>query len=271
MELLELVAAVAGDSEEECPFDHCPVEHVLENDMENNSKTLSSNLATESANETELYLPHLERATLGTGSSGKKNYKLTYNAHHLIPGNASWPETELLKWIDEDEEGLVKGDIGYDVNGYQNGLDLPSANAMRGNWTVESGRSPDFQMRYAFSAMDYDPPTRQFHDSHEAYSDFVVEVMDKIAARLDKKPSRMKGCGDEDCAAGKKKPFAPPYGVLARINGVSARLAGRLYGIPGNWKKPIMTSKYSLMYKNRVLNHDQAAQELQKDSFEYKK
>ena len=204
-QLGEMVAVVVGSDNDECPFDHYQKPHNKKNEMSNNSTTLKNKLASESASGTKLILPHVEETTISTGESGKKNYTMTYNPHHIMPGNAAWPETALLKWIDKNAEGsMVKGDIGYLVNGARNGIDLPSSNYLRGNWT---GRSEEFQNKYAIASMEADGGKRQFHDSHAAYSDFAKEVLDKMAAKLDAKPRRSMGCDDEDCCAGSKKPF----------------------------------------------------------------
>ncbi len=266
-ELLELVAQVAG-SDDECPFPHYPLdEEPGDNYWINNSTALGKNLATEFANGTKLYLPHLEITTIATGPSGKKNATVTYNPHHLLPGDASWPKTALKKWIDTDD-GLVKFDIGYNVNCYENGIDLPSSNDLKSNWKPADGRTVGFQERYAFAAMDADGPTRQFHDAHKAYNSFAIKAMDKIAAKLDEAPAREKGCGEEDCMAGKKKPFAPPLGLMERIHATSGRLATYLHGDCTKWKMPIMTSRFALMYKTGM-SQDAARKALFVKNFQY--
>jgi len=206
--------------------------------------------------------------TIATVPGGKKNYTATYNPHHLLPGEASWPKTKLKRWV--DDTGDVIEDIGYNVNCYQNGVDLPSSNAMRGNWTTKAGRSEDFQARYAFAAMDADGRTRQFHDSHEAYSDFCTKVLDKIAAKLEKDESNGNiGCGPKCPAQKAKKKYPTPHKLLPRLFATSQRLSRYLWGTPRKWRKPIMTSKYSLMYKNRKLTHQEAAGQLKPDEFTY--
>jgi hypothetical protein len=197
----------------------------------------------------------------------QQNYTASYNPHHLLPADATWPNTELKKWIHKGK--VVRDNIGYDVNCYENGIDLPSNNAMRGNWTPDAGRSGDFQVRYAFAAMDAEGSTRQFHDSHKSYSDFAIKVLDKIAAKLDGKEHEGNlGCGDPKCSAEKaKKPYPVPIYVGPRILGVSQRLSRYLYGSPRKWRMPIMTSKFSLMYKNRKLTQAQATAALSPDNF----
>jgi hypothetical protein len=266
MEVLELVHVVVGKGlDEECPFPHYPSKPPKKkNNWTNSSGQLGTALDTEWKNGQKLYLPHLDKVKFGTGPSGRLNHTATYNPHHLIPGDASWPKTSLKKWMDE---GHVEHDIGYNVNSYENGIDLPSSNEMRGNWTF---RTPDFQNRYAFAAMQVDSQTRQFHDAHKAYSDFVVNVLEKIAARLEKIETDG-GCGDPDCSmkGTKKKPFPTPVDLLPRVYGVSQRLSGYLWGNAKKWKKPLFTSRFALMYKNKRLTQEQAVEQLNPENFTY--
>ena len=52
-------------------------------------------------------------------------YPLSIAAHHLIPGKASLPQSTIKKYIWKSE-GLIDGDIGYDVDGAENGKWLPT-------------------------------------------------------------------------------------------------------------------------------------------------
>jgi len=265
MEVGELVAVVVSSGDSRCPFRHYPVpppNPKPENYWPNDSGKLGDALDAEWKGKQRLYLSHLDEEDFGTGPSGRLNYTATYNPHHLIPGEASWPKTSLKQWMDK---GLVEYDIGYNVNCYQNGIDLPSSNELRGNWT---NRTEAFQNRYSFAAMDADSRTRQFHDSHKAYNDFVTNVLDKIAARL-KQIETKGGCGNPDCSMkGKTKPFPPPN-LLPRVHGISRRLSSYLWGTARNWRKPIFTSKFALMYKNRKLTQADAQAQLNPDQFVY--
>ena len=260
---LESIAIdLAGPDPSECPFPHGPRAKGPANKWQNDSGELGNALARESANGTELHLPHLEEITISP--SAGQTRKCTYNPHHLLPGGASWPKTALKKWVDEKTENLVRSDIGYNVNCYENGIDLPSSNAMRGNWTTQP---PNFQKAYAFAAMDADGPRRQFHDSHKAYSEFVIKVLDKIAAKLDAQHQAGKvGCDDPKCSGKGGKPYPTPL-VRPRIISTGGRFAKWLWGDSANWRKPVFTSKYGLMYQNRNLTHQQAADELNPDNF----
>src|SRR5205807_1338586 len=173
----------------------------------------------------------------GDGSSAKAGF----SAHHLIPGNEIWNDKghPLHAWIAKDAQGShVKGDIGYDTNCAQNGFDLPSNKAV-GGW---SGVSADAQLNYALAAMSVDFGKRQFHDSHKAYSEFVWQVLEKIAAKIARHAGG-KGCGKPDCAGAGEEKWAPPLGVKERLFGVAARLKTHLRGEPITWQAPIMTSR----------------------------
>ncbi len=263
-QVLEGIAVdLAGPEDKKCPFPHQPRAPVNANYWHNDSQQLGNNLDRESKNGTELILRHMEETTISVAGA-QTPLAATYNPHHLLPGGAAWPKTALKKWIDKKHENLVRDDIDYNVNCYQNGVDLPSSNAMRGKWTTQT---PDFQRHYAFAAMDADSVRRQFHDSHKAYSDFIVKVLDKISAKLDSQlQAGIVGCDDEDCSAKEGKPYPTPM-VRPRIIGTGGRVARWLYGEADKWKKPLFTSKFSLMYQNRKLTHAEAAAELSPDNF----
>lgn len=262
MELGELVAAVVPKSPptDQCPFAHRPRKHDKKNVVpppatKNNAKTLSENL-----DDASLHVPPTP-ITLSDGTEAMAQF----SAHHLVPGNESWPKSKLYRWIDK-RPGHVKGDIGYDVNSPRNGIDLPGHVAVSG-WGASS---PSFQADYAFTSMDADAVRRQFHDRHPAYSDFVIQALDKIAARLDAQVGNSAGCGKEDCPGNNKEPpFDPPYNVLELIYGISQRLAPKLSGSARKWRAPIITSRFALMYKNRKLSQQAARKMLDVSNFDY--
>jgi hypothetical protein len=270
MEIGELVGVLAfRDDRWSCPFKHKKgPKHKAENVMPpvdgsktNDASKLSKNLEAESYNQETLEI------TLQVGRK-KKKYDVQYTAHHLIPGNESWPETDLLKWVDDSKGEIVK-DIGYDINDYTNGTDLPGIHGIGS--TAWSASSENFKKAYAFGAMKATSSLRQFHDRHPAYSDFVVKVLDKIALKLEQKKSNTNypGCGRDDCGGTRKKPYEPPYGLLSRLEGVALRLEGYLTGSERTWRKPIITSRFSLMYKKRErgMTEDEAREELKVESF----
>jgi hypothetical protein len=260
-ELGELVAVVFGEDEKwVCPFEHEPVKHDKKNEIPppstvNNASKLSSALNEDSK--------HVETLPIRFEVLGKLREKeeAQFTAHHLIPGNESWPaaKTQLFKWVDKRKRH-IKGDIGYNVNASANGVDLP------GHTRAKAWGNPAYQNSYAFACMEVDK-FRQFHDRHPAYSDFVVNVLNKIAAKLDAQPQP--GCGKKDCGGGDKKPpYDPPYELKERLRAVAERLEGMLIGSWRNWRKPVMTSRFALMYKED-LTQDEARDQLRTHKFNY--
>ena len=263
-ELVELVHVGAfGDEAWQCPFSHTKKEPKqlsnvmppVDGEKTNNASTLGSNLAEESE----------KRITIDVDVTvGKRTteHKVQYTPHHLIPGNESWPETKLLRWVDS-KDGHITGDIGYDVNHATNGVDLPGIHGI-GN-TEWSAKSPRFQTHYSFAAMSASRPMRQFHDRHPKYSSYVVNVLDAIAEKLDKDSGgATPGCGKDNCGGKKKKPFDPPFNLVTRLNGVALRLEALLTGSPRGWRKPVFTSRFALMYKKKdsELTQDEAREEI---------
>lgn len=248
-----IVLSIAfGDDPAKCPFPHGSKEEKQKkkNIWVHDSSKLGDNLA-----ESAPYLPHLVATKIFVEGKDKP-FKLLYNAHHVLPVNGSWEKAkELKKWI--DESGKVKDDIGYDVNCSENGIDLPSSNARRGKW-----KKSKFQNDYAFAAIASTKPPRQFHDSHKPYNAFVARALEKLADKLNAKLQSKKGLGCKSCDPGKEEPYETPMGMLPRINGVAKRIARHLKGSPKKWRVPIMTSKFSLMYKQERLTADAAVAKL---------
>lgn len=258
-ELAESIA-ITTDDPWSCPFSHYPVKNDKENHIpppktKNDATKLSKNL--DGASE------HLTPIDIKFKVATKDyDHVAQFSAHHIIPGNEAWPNSDLYKWIDK-REGHVSGDIGYDINMAENGVDLPSHTTEK-SWTA---KSPAYQKEFAFACMEADPSKRQFHDRHPAYSDFVVKVLNKIAAKLE--VNEAPGCGKKNCSAGNEKPFAPPMMLRPRLNRVSERLRKYLKGDESKWRKPIMTSRFALMYHKRASNMSQAQarNELKVDNF----
>lgn len=262
-ELAEPVdVAFVSDDPWECPFDHKPrkgkekfnVMPPVDGKDTNDSTLLGKNLDAQSAG--------MEIIEIGMkiGSKARK-LDVQYTPHHVIPGNETWPDTKLLKWVDK-KDGTITGDVGYDVNDATNGIDLPGIHGLgEGGWT---GTGPVFQQKYAFAAMACSAPHRQFHDRHNAYSEWVVNVLDAIAAKLEGADGNdLPGCGKDGCGGKKKKPYDPPYGVLGRVEGVAGRLKMKLQGAASNWEMPIFTSRFGVMYQSGgKITQDEARQAL---------
>jgi hypothetical protein len=263
-QLGEMVKVAADvDKGWKCPFEHQPAVHNKKNVLppgpeKNDAGALSDALDDASK--------HLENIDISF-TCKKKDYDLEaqFTAHHHIPGNESWPasKTQLKKWVDK-RENHIKGDIGYDVNAAYNGVDLP------GHTAAPSWSDQQFQTRYAFACMACDTKDRQFHDRHPAYSDFVVQILNKIATKLTAEVKKG-GCGKKNCPASGGKKYDPPYRLLGRLIGVAARLEKYLVGDYRKWKKPVMTSRFALMYQNRLLTQPQAREQLRTKQFDYTK
>jgi len=182
-----------------------------------------------------------------------KEEKTQYSAHHLIPGNESWPKTALKKWVDK-KFNHIKENIGYDVNATENGASLPGWTGFQYGTGVfgKSWGSYRFQQEYSFAAMRAVSENRQFHDRHSTYSKFVVKALNKISEKLDAKVRVKKppGCGHKNCMGGDetKKKFNPPYELVARLDSVARRLESHVIGPKKTWKAPLFTSRWALAY-----------------------
>jgi hypothetical protein len=182
---------------------------------------------------------------------GGKSLEASVAAHHLIPGNAALKKSELFQsgeylWKD----GKVNGNIAYNVNASPNGVWLPGNYAARpwgvgGNaFTVEFGPQP---AQYAFAAID--AWQAQFHDSHEPYSRFVRQALDKVYDKLTAQQELW-------CPEAKQKEQAPDkrtplFVLVSRLNTISLRMRRMLVFPTSNWKRNIYTSEFSLAYMGR--------------------
>jgi hypothetical protein len=184
-----------------------------------------------------------------------KSYKLTCAAHHLIPAQASLKGCELIPWIKQGKK--IAGNIGYDVNGVQNGVWLPGNYAMRGRWKrmadpedtdsssppsdgPNSNKHEDTQFGYAVCAMEL--VKAQFHDAHPTYSKFVRECLNKVAALMAKRKYFCSECAKAN------EPLPPPYKLVHRINRISKRMKGYLVGRPEAWRVNACTSRFVRLY-----------------------
>jgi A nuclease family of the HNH/ENDO VII superfamily with conserved AHH len=180
-------------------------------------------------------------------SSGKQiNSAVRANPHHLIPGNASLKNHPILQLV-EEARGLIKKDIGYDVNGEKNGLWLPTIpEAFYGcgavkpsiTWGAMTGKLPDAQYDAAELAMLAPVPPRQFHDAHPDYSNYVKDRLDELQTYIVLQAWNCPESQKDDKAP-------PPYGLVTLLNGLSARMARGLVGAPADWRDPKFTSRHA--------------------------
>ncbi len=258
--MTELCEAIAfgefGEDKNKCPFSHKKKKPDEKDNVmpkswgENDAHKLGTNLSDEYH-----FKENIEFELWG------EDHEAQYTPHHLIPGNASWPNTKLQKWVEKGVSNHIKYNYGYDVNGQENGVSLPGNNGFK-KMTGESWATlhPDNQAEYAIECMKQSSDHRQFHDAHKAYNEFVVNSLDKIAAKLENKIKRKgtPGCGKKNCHGDtrKKKPFEPPLVLLARLKAVALRLEKHLVGNPKGWKMPIYTSRFALMYQKQIEEKD---------------
>ncbi|RKH56799.1 AHH domain-containing protein [Corallococcus llansteffanensis] len=172
-------------------------------------------------------------------------------AHHLIPGNAALKRSKLMPYL--HSEGMAVGNIGYDVNGEENGAWLAGNYALRGQsglakwgpggagFLAMYGKDPK---EYAFAAIE--ALRCQFHDAHEDYSDFVLNELNLLAKKLEKTQSLW-------CPEAQQKPDEDPKKrqmkmLVLRLNTLSRRLK-RFVTHPGPaWRENLVTSRFSLAY-----------------------
>jgi hypothetical protein len=243
-----------------------------------------------------------------SGASGTYRYPVTCAAHHLIPAQESLKRAEGLhqfmikkgasetvavgKGTTTLPGGIVYSDVGYCVNGSENGVFLPGNYAVTAltmddpHWTPapsvlsgldwEAGESPDNEnvgvpkvisspkltgdrhqinnknrkWQYVKQAVKLGG---QFHDRHKDYSDWIVKVLEEIGTQLESRyvKSALESACDK-CAERAKKFTAEgagvptPFGLLARLNGVSSRTSGFLSG--GLRAMPVVTSKWGVAH-----------------------
>jgi len=200
-------------------------------------------------------------------------YPLSIAAHHLIPGKASLPVSTIKKYLWKSQGGVIDGDVGYDVDGAENGKWLPTHQNMSAkmgkaqaiiinddthperitgmSWVELSERAREkegnqqlytelFLPRYTQQAMKL--MNCQFHDGHDDYSDWVTEQLNKISLSIDRKIGWCEKCK-------KMSIKTPPYLLVYRLNRFSRACEKLLSGSPtGSWMK-VYTSRFSSMYR----------------------
>jgi hypothetical protein len=263
-----------------CPFEHTKPGKV-DNALDNNSNKLDTRLT--QGYSTQLWADEGSRIVPKTNQEllpkrpddcapppvvvDGKEYSYSSSAHHLIPGDASLPNSKLIKFISTAAGSEIWGDIGYDVNGGENGIWLPTHHALSAEMkeglvlpgeehalkysaltqrvkrrNEENQIVATFQERFTASIMER--AGRQFHDSHPGYSEFVIKVLDKIHMNIVKQSERSM-CGKCNEVRSQKGKFPPPHGLVSRLNGVSSRLYQFLVGPPQNWRTPLYTSRFA--------------------------
>jgi len=295
-ELAEPIAiGIFSEISIECPLNHEDLNPISsENDFVGDGGTLGKNM--EAGKSTIMYDPNkrgdpetIPYPTLNTDKAWPVEveghfYPVTCAAHHLIPAQASLKKAKQLHdWMvyknnpqpiggsgGEPAKGIVWADVGYDVNGVENGVWLPGNYAVGGNgtgeWTSAPTAYPDNELASARPAPPKASPTSrelsglrhtfdddnrkslyvlavtwlynaQFHDSHGDYSLFVTEILDKLGTLYTENKSQLKSdCPKCQNRFDKIQDEGEPthFGLAHRLNNVSKRLRGCLLGKRGH-------------------------------------
>jgi hypothetical protein len=148
--------------------------------------------------------------------------------------SASWGDTD-----DDDEDDAEPGDAPD-----------PKANDLTGILYQISNANRKWQ--YVKKAVKAVPG--QFHDRHEPYSDFVLEVLEKIASnyKTAEKNLRKGECGDcnKRMDTIQKDGIPTNFGLVGRLNHTSRRMASFLNGF--TWRRNIYTSGWGLAFMEAV-------------------
>jgi hypothetical protein len=223
-------------------------------------------------------------------------YPVSCAAHHCIPAQESLKESQLLGFMCKKgasepvkdgsyADGQVWSDVGYDVNGSENGIWLPGSYAVGGGrggmgvWADTSDGdedgpedatdaipdpasnllvgAPDAMLlnehnskwQYVSQAVSLCPG--QFHDRHVDYSAFVQSILKKIFENylaLLTESYLYEKCPDCKKRAEKfeKDGVPTPYGLVDRLNKASDNLKVYLNGT--TWRINIFTSKWGKAY-----------------------
>jgi hypothetical protein len=315
------------EDEIECPFDHELQPPKVDNDVIGVGGTLARRM--KSAVGTYMYDKYKEKVDPilnprhrpdhrfynkakvvkieedENGTVHVHQYPVTCAAHHCIPAQESLKESPLLTFMVKKgtEESLNDGsyssgsvwaDVGYDVNGSQNGIYLPGSYAVGGGrggmgvWAnnedgdEDAPDEPDdlvpdaesnlltgdlneisFDNRkwlYVSQAVDLCPG--QFHDRHLDYSQFVQSVLRKIFVNY--KSLYKEKIVDSKCPKCKERAdkikelgIPTPFGLVTRLNKVSDKFKNCLNGT--TWRRNIFTSKWGQAYMEEVRKGNPAA------------
>lgn len=319
MELAEMVElGFVSEFSSDCPFDHSEKPPTYKNVLIGDGQELGKKmLGKESTCLSHLkeeikqaildprQPPRLFRAiTITFRLSEKKTQKFTYPvtcaAHHCIPGQESLKGHAILQYMCKKGEpndlkgakyskGKVWANVGYDVNGSENGVYLP------GSYAVGGGKGGTGQWTKSGDPDNEEPPTSgpnvgkltgklnqvsygnrkwlyvskavasapgQFHDRHVDYSNEVKGILTAIKTQYDNLYHEMVAEGK--CPDCKKRAeqfktlgFPTPFGLVARLNKVSERMKTYLNG--ATWKMNIYTSKWGKAYMDARAANNKAA------------
>lgn len=320
---------MVDEDDTKCPFDH---ENPEPPTVENQFIGEGGKLATKMGNgtSTHLYPPlkkkqdsienprhiaghalfdkkkivHIVDRNAASGEVFDHLYPVTCAAHHLVPAQESLKASRLLTFmVKKDQTGKLKdkdystgavwANVGYEVNGSENGVYLPGSYAVGGGrggmglW-AENDDQPDSEeesesevpdpaspflsgelnqisetnrkWRYVRQAMFHGGG--QFHDRHEDYSRFVAEVLNKIFSDYRRQYQRsVKEASCPDCTKKadkiKKLGIPTPFGLVGRLNALARNLRGCLN--KSTWRPNIYTSKWGAAFMRELKAGNSAA------------
>jgi hypothetical protein len=218
-------------------------------------------------------------------------------AHHIIPAQESLKLSKLREFMvkknspeklkDETfSEGKVWCDVGYDVNGAENGVFLPGSYAVGGGrgglkkWDTTDDSDEDDEdndsdnvdpekfltgspsditedtpkWQYIRQAMLKCPG--QFHDRHEMYSKFILKKLDALALLYKSRYEKYEQTSDSPCEKCNEKKkrwkddgYPTPTNLITKLNSISNQVCGFINGT--KWAQNIYTSKWVLAYMKK--------------------
>ena len=308
-----------------CPFDHeNDKPPTIANELKGVGSKLSSRMSKKSPQGTYKYsvmkaryelsgddrIPnprkegHLVKGTtpvkvkFATGT--ELSYPLSVAAHHCIPAQESLKKvTGLLQFMVKKGKkagwggsgdftgSKVWSNVGYDVNGLQNGVFLPGSYAVGGGrgglkkWKpsdTNDSEAPDGSETpapnsdllvgrpvssllkldgsnpcwgYVWEATQVAPG--QFHDRHRQYSEHVIGLLTMMAEdleRFENKSITNSECPDCQARIDKIKELGIPtdYDLVTRLNNLSQAYKNKLEGKGPGWTKGIFTSRWMDAY-----------------------
>ncbi len=320
MEIGEAVS-ISMPSMDECPFNHDLDDPPdVENDLVGVGQTLGSRM--KSGKSTNLYddyntgkLDSIKnprdidshpfskkdcvKIEFDTGET--KSYPVTCSAHHLIPAQEALKVSQLLIYMCKKNtsteknhsfsDGIVWSDVGYDVNGSENGIYLPGSYAVGGGkgglkvWYPTE--DPDYEDDLSLDEMPRDAsynnfllygPDKgiksdnacwwyvaqavklcpgQFHDRHPYYSEQVIlPALEALAEKLNLFNILIV---DDSCGKCKKRKddiekrgLPAPYGLVNMLKHISNDAAKYLTASPRSWRENIYTSMWMKKYMDAV-------------------
>ncbi len=241
LEAMAVEIGLGGDAS--CPFCKETSNQGRTNDFSNSSTKLGG--ALEDEPNWVLDVPH-------PMAGGYIPNRLRTNAHHLIPADASFNPHPRIKRLLDVADGDIIENVGYGVNHENNGVWLPSypedyqatqVKAVPITWGQMTTDYGDMQHRITVLAMRH--TKRQFHDSHEPYSNFVSKCLDKICEKV------TTVAGKHECKTPievMKIPWQAPFALCGRLDALSDRLKTLLTCFPRQWRDPVFTSAHAKQY-----------------------